>query len=170
MAKEKISFVCQECGYESPKWMGKCPGCSAWNTMVEELRSPASKGVSFIWKLDGKKAGATDPSHRRWRSEPRSENRSGEFNRVLGGGFVHGSLILVGGDPGIGKSTLIACKLRIRLPGNTKKRALRVRRGIPEQTDCGQIGWERRPDDLFLLAKRIWKDRGSVGDAWSRIS
>lgn len=104
MAKNKNVFICQECGYEAPKWFGKCPGCSSWNTMVEEKKETQvmsrSTGISS-------------------NSKPESivEIKSGEFeryntgieelNRVLGGGMVKGSLTLISGEPGIGKSTLL---------------------------------------------------------------
>lgn len=105
MAKVKTAFFCTECGYESAKWIGKCPGCNNWNTFVEELRQSTAttkthqsistqtraEKIRYIEESDISKI-ATDYS---------------EFNRVLGGGIVPGSLILIGGDPGIGKSTLL---------------------------------------------------------------
>ncbi|PZD96895.1 DNA repair protein RadA [Paenibacillus sambharensis] len=106
MAKLKIKFVCTECGTESPKWLGKCPGCGAWNTMVEEKETVVKTqgfGSSIIQTKEKPQAIINIESGR----EPRIETRMGELNRVLGGGVVPGSLILVGGDPGIGKSTLL---------------------------------------------------------------
>ena len=100
-------YFCQECGYESTKWMGQCPGCKAWNSFVEE---PVSTG---------KKASGGGKTVSRQQSEPvilkdislkedeRQTTKIGELDRVLGGGIVPGSLVLVGGDPGIGKSTLL---------------------------------------------------------------
>ncbi|MDN3956800.1 DNA repair protein RadA [Sporolactobacillus laevolacticus] len=104
MAKAKTVFVCQECGYESPKWMGRCPGCQNWNTLVEETIRPAvpSSGLSA--------APASKPSRLSevlLEEEPRIKTEMAELNRVLGGGVVPASLTLVGGDPGIGKSTLL---------------------------------------------------------------
>ncbi|SFF01129.1 DNA repair protein RadA [Alteribacillus iranensis] len=111
MAKQKTKFVCQECGYESRKWMGRCPGCQAWNTMVEELEtsSKPKKGAVAAARSFG------EPGARKPQSitkvtggeEPRIDTSLPELNRVLGGGMVPGSLVLVGGDPGIGKSTLL---------------------------------------------------------------
>ncbi|NLM13063.1 MAG: DNA repair protein RadA, partial [Epulopiscium sp.] len=104
MAKTKNIYVCQECGYESPKWMGKCPGCNGWSTFVEEIVSP--KKQNTVLALDRKYSPVmlenigTD-------EEERIRTGSNELDRVLGGGIVKGSLILVGGDPGIGKSTLL---------------------------------------------------------------
>ncbi|MFA8438949.1 DNA repair protein RadA [Pueribacillus sp. YX66] len=108
MAKKKTKFICQECGYESPKWMGKCPGCNNWNSMVEEIVERAytkSRGSLGAASETGKKPMPIQdvPSEK----EPRIDTKMKELNRVLGGGIVPGSLVLVGGDPGIGKSTLL---------------------------------------------------------------
>jgi DNA repair protein RadA/Sms len=107
MAKVKSIFLCQDCGYESPKWMGKCPGCQAWNTMVEETIRPEKN-------VRGLSSGDTNLKQRpqsivevKSEQEPRIPTNYQELNRVLGGGIVPGSLVLVGGDPGIGKSTLL---------------------------------------------------------------
>ncbi len=105
MAKKKTIFICQECGYESPGWLGKCPACMQWNTFAEERQEKESKAkgtalsASTIkpFSLESIEAG----------SEARSLTGMKELDRVLGGGIVKGSLILVGGDPGIGKSTLL---------------------------------------------------------------
>lgn len=105
MAKIKTKFVCQDCGYESAKWMGKCPGCGKWNTLVEEFES---KGTNRSYP--GIEKGNSRPSPITkivGEEEPRLFTDMEELNRVLGGGIVPGSLILVGGDPGIGKSTLL---------------------------------------------------------------
>ncbi|GAA0380722.1 DNA repair protein RadA [Bacillus horti] len=108
MSKRKTKYVCQECGYESPKWMGKCPGCNTWNTMVEELeptRTAAGKGAFRTGAaLSSKSVPITDIQTE---DEARILTSIQEINRVLGGGIVPGSLVLVGGDPGIGKSTLL---------------------------------------------------------------
>ncbi|BAC12050.1 DNA repair protein [Oceanobacillus iheyensis HTE831] len=107
MAKRKTKFVCQECGYESAKWMGKCPACHQWNTMVEEI-DPASvkgrTGYATSTTSAGKPEKITAIESKK---EPRITTKMREFNRVLGGGIVLGSLVLIGGDPGIGKSTLL---------------------------------------------------------------
>jgi len=106
MAKVKVKFVCAECGTESPKWMGKCPGCGAWNSMTEETETPmkAPVGQSGLTRTKEK---AKSIIHIDSGKEPRIPTGIGELNRVLGGGLVPGSLLLVGGDPGIGKSTLL---------------------------------------------------------------
>ncbi|CAH1219834.1 DNA repair protein RadA [Paenibacillus plantiphilus] len=106
MAKVKIKFACTECGTEAPKWLGKCPGCGAWNTMVEE-KETVVKTQGIGTSISGAKEKPVPIIHIDNGQEPRIETSLGELNRVLGGGVVPGSLILVGGDPGIGKSTLL---------------------------------------------------------------
>jgi DNA repair protein RadA/Sms len=108
MAKKKTKFICQECGYESPKWMGKCPGCYTWNSMVEEVErtKQTPKGV-FIHSSQQTVSKPVPISTIETSQEPRMLTDLSEFNRVLGGGIVKGSLVLIGGDPGIGKSTLL---------------------------------------------------------------
>ncbi|MDF0727607.1 DNA repair protein RadA [Cytobacillus sp. S13-E01] len=107
MAKKKTKFICQSCGYESAKWMGKCPGCSTWNTLVEEIEmKPARKGA-FAHSNSSVVTKPSPISSIETSSEPRVYTTISEFNRVLGGGIVRGSLVLIGGDPGIGKSTLL---------------------------------------------------------------
>jgi len=108
MAKTKTVFFCRNCGNESPKWVGKCPACGEWNSYVEEtvvtgkagkqsatnrISGPASKPIAIQDIPAGK--------------EQRIDLQNAEMNRVLGGGLVPGSLVLVGGEPGIGKSTLM---------------------------------------------------------------
>lgn len=106
MAKVKIKFACTECGTESPRWIGKCPGCAGWNTMVEHKETVLkTKGIGLSGIHTKEKPTAI--IHIESDSEPRIETEMVELNRVLGGGVVPGSLILVGGDPGIGKSTLL---------------------------------------------------------------
>ncbi|UTR16689.1 DNA repair protein RadA [Salipaludibacillus sp. LMS25] len=107
MAKRKTKFVCQDCGYESTRWMGKCPGCQNWNTLVEEIESDSSarkRGFSTGERGTIKPEPITAIERT---EEPRISTHINELNRVLGGGIVPGSLVLVGGDPGIGKSTLL---------------------------------------------------------------
>ncbi|KWX86460.1 DNA repair protein RadA [Paenibacillus riograndensis] len=106
MAKPKTKFFCTECGYESPKWFGKCPGCQAWNSMVEETESVV-KTQGMTAPIFQSKEKAQSIINIESDKEPRILTGIGELNRVLGGGIVPGSLALVGGDPGIGKSTLL---------------------------------------------------------------
>lgn len=112
MAKSKSTmvFFCQDCGHESSKWMGQCPGCKAWNTFVEERVNIGTKGLSSTVKSGNSIARRAEPSKLSevsMGSEERTSTRMEELDRVLGGGIVPGSLTLVGGDPGIGKSTLL---------------------------------------------------------------
>ena len=103
MAKVKTKYVCQQCGAQSAKWVGRCPSCSAWNTMAEESDQP--QPVAGRPALD---SGPPVPlSEISLDDHPRIETGISEFDRILGGGFVSGSAVLVGGDPGIGKSTLM---------------------------------------------------------------
>ena len=110
MAKGKTAtvFFCQNCGHESSKWMGQCPGCREWNTFVEETVSKTAKGSSASHSADRRaRMVPAVLSEVTVREEDRMSTGMGELDRVLGGGIVQGSLILVGGDPGIGKSTLL---------------------------------------------------------------
>ena len=121
-AKAKTTiFFCSECGYESAKWTGQCPACRAWNTMVEGLAEPVSKAKAPRGGLTcAEPAGGLAGRNRAFQevtpkslseieleNEDRADTGFGELNRVLGGGAVKGSLVLVGGDPGIGKSTIL---------------------------------------------------------------
>ncbi|MBP3196757.1 MAG: AAA family ATPase, partial [Butyrivibrio sp.] len=108
--KIKNVFFCQSCGYESSKWMGQCPGCREWNTFVEETVKPVTKSAgkaSASSQGTGQYVKPMTLSEIVMTDEERDDTHIGELNRVLGGGLVRGSLILVGGDPGIGKSTLL---------------------------------------------------------------
>ena len=107
MAKDKIAFVCSSCGYDSPKWIGRCPSCGEWNTFVEQK---LGKGKTFNSQLLTSNSQPSTPismSTIETSEEPRINMHDAELNRVLGGGLVPGSLTLLGGEPGIGKSTLI---------------------------------------------------------------
>ena len=110
--KDKTVFVCKECGFDSPKWSGKCPSCGMWNTMVEKTirAEKPSATVSLRKSASGKSDGTPQPETLdtiETTEEPRIDMRDAELNRVLGGGLVPGSIVLLGGEPGIGKSTLI---------------------------------------------------------------
>jgi len=106
MVKAKTHFVCQSCGYQAPKWLGKCPGCQAWNTFIEELIVEEKVPERDILGLESE---AIPMPITGIVPEERGRLRTGikEFDRVLGGGIVYGSVVLIGGDPGIGKSTLL---------------------------------------------------------------
>lgn len=136
MARSKTIYICQECGYESPKWMGKCPECDNWNTMVEEIidkskQSSQAAGISFSKPLNINEIELTE--------EERYNTSMEEFDRVLGGGIVKGSLILVGGDPGIGKSTLL----------------LQVSKSIAENKKIFYISGEESSKQIKIRAQRL---------------
>ncbi|MBF8267084.1 MAG: radA [Dehalococcoidia bacterium] len=106
MSKEPVRSIysCRECGAEALRWEGRCPSCGQWNTLVEVPRGPKSPAASWLSSRPGTPQQLSDVTLEEF---PRIELASGEFNRVLGGGLVRGSLVLVGGDPGVGKSTLL---------------------------------------------------------------
>ncbi|MEX5284718.1 DNA repair protein RadA [Selenomonas sputigena] len=103
--KRKTVFVCQECGYDTPKWLGKCPGCGAWNTLVEESvsESPGGDGLRLGLSDGAKPLAVGDVAVE---DMPRFRTGSGELDRVLGGGVIPGSMVLIVGDPGVGKSSI----------------------------------------------------------------
>jgi DNA repair protein RadA/Sms len=106
MAKAKSVYTCTECGASSPKWQGQCPGCGQWNTLVETVAEATTTGTNRYAGLAGS-GQLQDLSAIRPRDEPRQATGIEEFDRVLGGGLVPGGVVLIGGDPGIGKSTLL---------------------------------------------------------------
>jgi DNA repair protein RadA/Sms len=118
LAKSKVAYFCQSCGFESPKWLGKCPSCQQWNTFVEEVIEKASVAAP-TWKSNSTTTQrANKPvqvSEITFDQEQRLLTPDKEFNRVLGGGIVAGSLVLIGGEPGIGKSTLML-QLALNMP------------------------------------------------------
>ena len=108
-AKVKTVYICQSCGTQSPRWMGKCPDCGQWNTMVEE-RLEKTRGIGASAQREKSEPLLLDDIQAR--DEDRFATRINELDRVLGGGIVPGSVVLIGGDPGIGKSTLVLQMLR----------------------------------------------------------
>lgn len=149
--KKKTVFVCQECGYDTPKWMGKCPGCGAWNTLVEEIAAPEAAGEGLRLGLsDGARPVAV--ADVAVEDMPRFLTGSGELDRVLGGGVIPGSMVLIVGDPGVGKSSLT---LRVAAEiARGKKRVLYVTgeestRQVRMRADrLGAIA-----DDLFIVSE-----------------
>ena len=119
MAKTKIAYFCQSCGFESAKWLGKCPSCQQWNTFVEEIIEKDNKSIPD-WKASStstqRAAKPVQIPDITFSEEQRMLTPDKEFNRVLGGGIVAGSLVLIGGEPGIGKSTLML-QLALSMPG-----------------------------------------------------
>lgn len=149
MAKAKTVFFCQECGYESAKWMGQCPACRAWNSFVEEpvLAPKGSKEVKL--SAAGPKSRPAVLKEISLEEENRIPTGMGELDRVMGGGIVTGSLTLVGGDPGIGKSTLLLQVCRnlalqnrriLYISGEESLRQIKMRaQRIGEFTDALQL-------------------------------
>lgn len=133
MAKTKTVYFCSNCGNESPKWLGKCPNCGEWNTYVEE-KVQASAGKGALLSHTATDSVPVKLAEINQEKEERIQMPSGELNRVLGGGLVAGSIILIGGEPGIGKSTLVLQNmLRIRsrkvlyVSGEESARQLKMR-------------------------------------------
>src|SRR5450432_4001528 len=114
MSKIKTAFFCSNCGHESMKWLGKCPSCEQWNTFVEEVITKDERLAQTDWKkmaadktpMSGKEGRTVSLSEVISAEEKRIVSGDAELNRVLGGGIVPGSIVLVAGEPGIGKSTL----------------------------------------------------------------
>lgn len=148
--KIKSIYICSQCGFESPKWFGKCPGCGQWNTMNEEIREAAPK-KSFDTALHHTSARAIPISQISTSEEERYRTGMSELDRVLGGGIVKGSLILISGEPGIGKSTILlqicGClgqRLKILyVSGEESARQIKLR--------ASRLGVES--DNLYILAE-----------------
>lgn len=170
MAKTKTVYVCSNCGADSPKWLGKCPNCGEWNTYVEEVvaakeipaaKRPVPSGLS--------ERGQARPVLLRditAEKEDRLDMKDQELNRVLGGGLVKGSLVLIGGEPGIGKSTLVLqtiLKLHnlkvLYVSGEESYRQLKMRadRLAPESQNC-LILCETNLEQIFVQAQNIQPD------------
>lgn len=129
MSKTKIKYICSNCGYESPKWLGKCPECDSWNSFTEEIvETNKRKPAGFKGEVHFKKI--TDISAT---EDDRIKTGINEFDRVLGGGLMPGSVILLGGDPGIGKSTLVmqsASKIKekvLYVTGEESEKQIKIR-------------------------------------------
>ena len=155
MAKTKTIFFCTSCGNESPKWMGRCPGCGAFNTMEEHIEKPVPAGRAKAAPV-GQSRKAQRLREVRSDGEIRFSTGMGELDRVLGGGAVAGSLVLVGGAPGIGKSTLLLqicdqlCKGRkvLYISGEESVRQLKLR---AERLKVD-------PEDLYILSETRLSD------------
>ncbi len=155
MAKVKTVFFCTECGSETPKWQGRCPACGAWNTMQEHIEKPAAVGKAKAAPV-GMSRKPQPISQVDCDAEIRFSTGMGELDRVLGGGAVAGSLVLVGGAPGIGKSTLLLqicdqlCKERrvLYISGEESERQLKLR--------AKRLGVE--PKELLILSETRLSD------------
>ncbi len=166
MGKEKRVYVCGNCGQESPKWVGRCPSCGEWNTYVEEIvrKEPASRRPSAA--IGAEKPRPVALGEIASSEEPRMDMHDGELNRVLGGGLVPGSLVLIGGEPGIGKSTLVLQTV-LRMPerkilyvsGEESARQLKLRADrIPHSSSGCYIVCETSLEQIFVHIKNIEPD------------
>jgi DNA repair protein RadA/Sms len=164
MAKSNPKYVCQECGHESHKWMGKCQGCGAWNTLVEESPKSDVKARVPTSASNGKRRASTTPERLPdvdLGEEARVKTDVAEFDRVMGGGIMQGSFSLLAGDPGIGKSTLMT-ELGRYLPertilyvtGEESKRQVKLR--------ADRLGVDT--ENMYLLAETNVEEIGAVVD------
>src|SRR5574344_1205309 len=166
MAKEKVVYVCTNCGQDSPKWVGKCPSCGAWNSYVEQVVRKESAVKQAISGSNGMKSKPMILSDSIGGEERRNDMRDDELNSVLGGGLVPGSLVLLGGEPGIGKSTLILQTV-LRLPDkkvlyvsgeeSAQQLKLRADRIKHNSSDC-MIVCETSMEEIFTHIKNTSPD------------
>lgn len=169
MAKIKTTFFCQNCGAQSPKWLGKCPACGEWNTYVEEVVQKEESGKGS-WKTPSsgnKKASVPKKIQEvNYEAQPRYVTGDAELDRVLGGGIVPGSLVLIGGEPGIGKSTLmlqIALILKDRkilyISGEESEAQIKMRadRMTPKNTECYVLS-ETNTQQIFQQIEALKPD------------
>ncbi|MCR5041659.1 MAG: DNA repair protein RadA [Clostridia bacterium] len=145
-SKAKTVYVCSACGYETPKWYGQCPSCKAWNTFEEEIKREAPAGARSAPRLTG--SGAKSFSQISDELEKRLASGIGEFDRVLGGGLVLGSVVLISGDPGIGKSTILlqACERYAKTAGEVL-----------------YVSGEESPHQLKTRARRLGVSSENIG-------
>lgn len=156
MTRSPSTFECQSCGYASAKWLGRCPDCGSWNSFVEERRSRPEETAS-AHRGDAKATRLNDVSIE---ASPRIGTGNPEFDRVLGGGIVSGSLILLGGEPGVGKSTLL-----LQIARNLQQAGRRVLYASGEESvqqvkmrsdrleDSAGMGAPATPGDIYILAE-----------------
>lgn len=167
MVKIKRAYVCSNCGNDSPKWLGKCPACGEWNTYVEEIISKentTAKSSLNIFETD--KAKPQYLKEIETGEDPRIDLRDGELNRVLGGGLVPGSLVLIGGEPGIGKSTLVlqtVLQLKdvktLYISGEESSRQLKMRANrINSENESCLILCETNLEQIFTQIKNVSPD------------
>jgi DNA repair protein RadA/Sms len=165
MAKTKVAYFCQNCGTQFSKWQGQCTSCKEWNTIAEEVVEKAEK---VSWKSSGGLTKVAKPlriNEIDTSAETRLDTQNAEFNRVLGGGIVPGSLILLGGEPGIGKSTLLL-QIAIQLPyktlyvsGEESQKQIKMRaERIPSKSDNCYILTETKTQHIFREIESLQPD------------
>jgi DNA repair protein RadA/Sms len=143
--KEKIQFICQECGYESTKWLGKCPDCEKWNSFVEERKVPTTKLRTNITHFSSPVKKINEITETQFLKN-RYATTIAEFDNLLGGGVVDGQMILIGGEPGIGKSTLL-----LQIAGHFSK-----------QFTCLYVSGEESLEQLKIRAQRLKIETGNL--------
>lgn len=166
MVKTKTVYVCSNCGNDSPKWLGKCPACGEWNTYVEEIISKKSSSKNNSDIFDTSKTKPQLLKDVETGEEPRINLHDAELNRVLGGGLVPGSLVLLGGEPGIGKSTLILQTVlgltnikTLYVSGEESARQLRMRADrINDKNETCLILCETNLEQIFTHIKNVNPD------------
>src|SRR5213593_521670 len=136
--RAKTTFLCQACGHQSPRWLGRCPDCGRWNSMKEERLAVAGKGRRAVLPDTASKPTPIDAIE--VVGEYRLRTGIGEFDRVLGGGVVPGSVVLIGGDPGIGKTTLLLQALP---------------RFVSEEERVLYVSGEESPGQIKMRAERL---------------
>jgi DNA repair protein RadA/Sms len=148
MAKAKTIYTCTECGASEPKWQGQCPSCMAWNTLVETIEESTNTTNRYANKFDGLNQSSTlqKLSSIKAADIERTPTGISEFDRVLGGGLVEGGVVLIGGDPGIGKSTLL----------------LQVLCHLGKSAQAIYVSGEESPQQIAMRAKRLGLDASSV--------
>ena len=167
MAKAKSVYVCQNCGAEAAKWVGKCPACGEWNTYVEEIIRKEKNVPSTVGFISSEKTKPIRIQEVETTDEVRNDTGNNEFNRVLGGGIVPGSLTLIGGEPGIGKSTLvlqivlnIKGKRTLYVSGEESTKQLKLRSDrlmIQNNPDCYIVS-ETSLEQIFVHIQNVKPD------------
>ena len=156
MAKAKTVYVCSECGGISPKWRGQCPHCTSWNSLSETVQAPpAANGGNHRFQALAASSGEVQVLAEVQAEEaPRDPSGSDELDRVLGGGLVRGAVILIGGDPGIGKSTLL---LQTLASVGARRKVLYVTgEESAQQVALLPRGWRWTPGGCACWRKSAW--------------
>ena len=169
MAREKTIFFCKECGTEYPKWLGQCPACKSWDSLVEAPKTKAPSGRTSADPFRRQSATPVTLREVPVQEEPRTTTRMEELDRVLGGGIVAGSLVLTSGDPGIGKSTLLLQMCRNLAEGGTKvlyvsgeESLTQIKLRAMRIGECGENLLFLSETDLGIISEQILSVRPQV--------